>query len=192
MYISTPLNSCPYKSSATCAWSMARVAEKTCLNICANSKGADQPASPRRLISAFVVRCSSFFSTKKRLTNLNGEQNDTWNLLVSHRFCHFRAIQPFDLNWCDCLNKLSHTSSPICKRVHSKMKEFALSAVSALIYIVSHVFRSCSSICSYFAHPLAHLSLSLCLRVSLQNDTHKKWCVIKEYLWSRCPRFLSG
>ena len=100
VYISTPLKSCPYKSSATCAWSMARVAEKTRLNICANNKGADQPAHPRRLISAFVVRCSSFsFSTKKRLTNLNGEQNDTWNLLVSHRICHFRAIQPFDLLW---------------------------------------------------------------------------------------------
>ena len=36
------------------------------------------------------------FSTKKRLTNLNGEQNDTWNLLVSHRICHFRAVQSFD------------------------------------------------------------------------------------------------
>ena len=97
VYISTPLKSCPYKSSATCAWSMARVAEKNHLNICANNKGADQPARPRRLISAFVVRCSSFFfSTKKCLTYLNGEQNDTWNLLVSHRICHFRAIQPFD------------------------------------------------------------------------------------------------
>ena len=54
----------------------------------------------RRLISAFVIRYSSFyFSTKKRLTNLNGEQNDTGNLLVSHRICHFRAIQPFDLLW---------------------------------------------------------------------------------------------
>ena len=96
VYISTPLKSCPYKSSATnCAWSMARVAEKTRLNICANNKGADQ--RPRRLISAFVVRYSSFFSTKKRLTNLNGEQNDTGNLLVSHRICHFRAIHPFDL-----------------------------------------------------------------------------------------------
>ena len=61
VYISTPLKICPYKSSATCAWSMARVAEKTHLNICANNKGADQPARPRRLISAFVVRCSSFF-----------------------------------------------------------------------------------------------------------------------------------
>ena len=39
----------------------ARVAEKTRLNICANNKGADQPARPRRLISAFVVRYSSFF-----------------------------------------------------------------------------------------------------------------------------------
>ena len=79
---------------------MARVAEKTRLNICANNKGADQPARPRRLISAFVVRCSSFFfSTKKRLTNLNREQNDTWNLLVSHRICHFRAIQPFDYKY---------------------------------------------------------------------------------------------
>ena len=98
VYISTPLKRCPYKSSATCAWSMARVAERTRLNICANNKGADQPAHParpRRLISAFVVRCSSFFSTKKRLTYLNGEQNDTLNLLVSHRICHFRALQPF-------------------------------------------------------------------------------------------------
>ena len=78
---------------------MARIAEKTRLNICAK---ADQPARPRRLISAFVIRYSSFFSTKKRLTNLNGEQNDTGNLLVFHRICHFRAIQPFDLegNWC--------------------------------------------------------------------------------------------
>ena len=33
VYISTPLKSCPYKSSATCAWFMARVAEKTHLNI---------------------------------------------------------------------------------------------------------------------------------------------------------------
>ena len=61
VYINTPLKSCLYKSKATCAWSMARVAEKTRLNICANNKGADQPARPRRLISAFVVRCSSFF-----------------------------------------------------------------------------------------------------------------------------------
>ena len=76
---------------------MARVAEKTRLNICANNKGADQPAYPRRLISAFVVPCSSFFFfMKKRLTNLNEEQNDTWTLLISHIICHFRAIQPFD------------------------------------------------------------------------------------------------
>ena len=101
VYISTPMKSCSYKSSATCASSMARVAERTRLNICANNKGADQPAHPRRLISSFVVRCSlCFFSTKKRLTNLNGEQNDTWNLLVYHRICHFRAIQPFDFDLC--------------------------------------------------------------------------------------------
>ena len=37
------------------------VAEKTRLNTCANNKGADQPAHLRRLISAFVVRYSSFF-----------------------------------------------------------------------------------------------------------------------------------
>ena len=60
VYISTPLKSCPYKSSATYAWSMTRVAEKTRLNISANNKGADQPVRPRRLISAFVVLYSSF------------------------------------------------------------------------------------------------------------------------------------
>ena len=31
--------------------------EKTCLMSYANNKGADQPAHPRSLISAFVVRC---------------------------------------------------------------------------------------------------------------------------------------
>ena len=31
--------------------------EKTCLMSYANSKGADQPAHPHSLISAFVVRC---------------------------------------------------------------------------------------------------------------------------------------
>ena len=31
--------------------------EKTCLIPYANNKGADQPAHPRSLISAFVVRC---------------------------------------------------------------------------------------------------------------------------------------
>ena len=31
--------------------------EKTCLTSYANNKGADQPAHPRSLISAFVVRC---------------------------------------------------------------------------------------------------------------------------------------
>ena len=97
VYISTPLKSCPYKSSATCAWSMARVAEKTHLNICENNKGTDQSVHLRRLISAFVVRYSLFFSKKTCLTNLNGKQKDTGNLLVFHRICHFRAIQPFDL-----------------------------------------------------------------------------------------------
>ena len=31
--------------------------KKTCLMSYANNKGADQPAHPRNLISAFVVRC---------------------------------------------------------------------------------------------------------------------------------------
>ena len=30
--------------------------EKTCVRGCANNKGADQPAHPRSLISAFVIR----------------------------------------------------------------------------------------------------------------------------------------
>ena len=47
---------------------MARVAEKTRLNICANKKRADQPARPRRLISAFVVRCSSFFFRRRSVS----------------------------------------------------------------------------------------------------------------------------
>ena len=68
--ISMPLKSCPYKSSATCAWSMARVAEKkpALINICANNKGADQPAHPPRLISAFVACCCPFFFRRRSIS----------------------------------------------------------------------------------------------------------------------------
>ena len=76
-----------------------RVAEKTRLNICGNNKGADQPAWMRRLIRACVVRCSSFFDEEVS-HKLKWRQNDTWNLLVSHRICHFRATQPFDFSCC--------------------------------------------------------------------------------------------
>ena len=64
-----PMFQCVYIStSAACSWSMARVAEKTRLNICANNKDANQPARSRRLISAFVVRCSSFFFQRRSVS----------------------------------------------------------------------------------------------------------------------------
>ena len=40
--------------------------EKTCLRRFANNKGADQPAHPRSLISAFVIHCLE--STISKLT----------------------------------------------------------------------------------------------------------------------------
>ena len=38
--------------------------DKTCLRGFANNKGADQPAHPRRLISAFVIRLLESFISK--------------------------------------------------------------------------------------------------------------------------------
>ena len=97
VYISTPLKSCPYKSSATCAWSMARVAEKPALIYVWTTKAQISLRICTGWSAPLLFAIARFFfSTKKRLTNLNGEQNDTGNLLVSHRICHFRAIQPFD------------------------------------------------------------------------------------------------
>ena len=96
VYISTPLKSCPYKSSATCAWSMARVAEKTRLNIVRTTKVQISLSGRAGWSAPLLFAIVRFSSMKKRFTNLNGEQNDTWNLLVSHWICHFRAIQPFD------------------------------------------------------------------------------------------------
>ena len=93
VYISTPLKSCPYKSSATC---------------------------PRRLISTFVVRCSSFFfffffSTKKPLTNLNGEQNDTWNVFVSRLaprpWCHVLSL--LTISWFKFMYDILYSQSLI-------------------------------------------------------------------------------
>ena len=96
MYIRTPLKSCPYRSSATCAWSMARVAEKPALIYKQTTKTQISLRIRAGWSAPLMFAIALFFSTKKRLANLNGEQNDTGNLLVSHRICHFRAIQPFD------------------------------------------------------------------------------------------------
>ena len=93
VYINTLLKSYPYKV-VRLVLDLWWVAEKTRLNTCANNKGADQPEHLRRLISAFVVRCSSFLFEEEASRKL--KWIDTWNLLVSHRICHFRAIQPFD------------------------------------------------------------------------------------------------
>ena len=52
---------CKTLVSLKCCWRLIYLYEpgheKTCLMPYANNKGADQPAHPRSLISAFVVRC---------------------------------------------------------------------------------------------------------------------------------------
>ena len=45
--------------------------EKTCLMLYANNKGADQPAHPRRLISAFFIRCLDSVMSLVCLTNIS-------------------------------------------------------------------------------------------------------------------------
>ena len=63
--------------------------EKTCLRVYANSKGADQPARPRSLISAFVVRVlesvlglafsetskTGFVASRPNYNSITGEPN---------------------------------------------------------------------------------------------------------------------
>ena len=48
---------CLYKKSLQLVKQSEPGHEKMCLMSYANNKGADQPAHPRSLISAFVVRC---------------------------------------------------------------------------------------------------------------------------------------
>ena len=45
--------------------------EKMCLMSYANNKGADQPAHPRSLISAFVVRCLDSMITLDSITEIS-------------------------------------------------------------------------------------------------------------------------
>ena len=46
--------------------------EKTCLMSYANNKGTDQPAHPRSLISAFVVRCLDSVMSLVSVTEISG------------------------------------------------------------------------------------------------------------------------
>ena len=46
--------------------------EKTCLMSYANNKGADQPARPRSLISAFVVRCLDSIIALDPISEISG------------------------------------------------------------------------------------------------------------------------
>ena len=50
--------------------------EKTCIMSYANNKGADQPAHPRSLISAFVVRCLDSVMSLVSVTKI-------WSLLIA-------------------------------------------------------------------------------------------------------------
>ena len=45
--------------------------EKTCLRRFANNKGADQPAQPRNLISAFIIRCLESAISKLAMSEIS-------------------------------------------------------------------------------------------------------------------------
>ena len=73
-----------------------------CLMSYANNKGADQPAHPHSLISAFVVRCLD--SIISRLYSLNfktvAEQASlslTWSETPEDKFCHGVAQLDFGM-----------------------------------------------------------------------------------------------
>ena len=75
--------------------------EKTCLMSYANNKGADQPAHPRSLISAFVVRCLDSVMSLVSVTKISSlmlasvtEQAGlslTWSETPKDTFCHDEA-----------------------------------------------------------------------------------------------------
>ena len=75
--------------------------EKMCHTSYANNKGADQPAHPRSLISAFVVRCLDSVMSLVSVTKISSfmlasvaEQASlslTWSETPENVFCHDEA-----------------------------------------------------------------------------------------------------
>ena len=75
--------------------------EKTCLMSYANNKGADQPAHPHSLISAFVVRCLDSVMSPVSVTKISSpmlasvaEQANlslAWSETPKDTFCHVVA-----------------------------------------------------------------------------------------------------
>ena len=93
VYISMPLKSCPYKSSATCLIYGESLRKPALIYV--RTTMAQISLRVRAGWSApLLFAIARYFFDEE--ASRNGEQNDTWNLLVSHRICHFRAIQPFD------------------------------------------------------------------------------------------------
>ena len=101
--------------------------EKTCLMSYANNKGADQPAHPRSLISAFVVRCLDSVISLVSLTKISSfmlasvlEQTSlslTWSEAPEDTCSHDEAVRfilvhvrahyrPFQTNMISTVKKL--------------------------------------------------------------------------------------
>ena len=97
VHISTPLKSCPYKVVQLVLDLWQESLRKFTLIYVRKTKAQISLRVRAGWSGPLLFAVARFFFSKKRLTKLNGEQNDTWNLLVSHRISHFRAIQPFDI-----------------------------------------------------------------------------------------------
>ena len=79
--------------------------EKTCIMSYANNKGADQPAHPRSLISAYVVRCLDSVMSLGSVTKISSlmlasvaEQASlslTWSETPEDTFSHDEALNMF-------------------------------------------------------------------------------------------------
>ena len=82
--------------------------EKMCLMSYENNKGADQPAHPRSLVSAFVARCLDSIISLDSIANISrlqlasvAEQASlslTWWETPEDTFCHVVALLYFTCN----------------------------------------------------------------------------------------------
>ena len=80
---------------------LSQIHEKTCLMSYANNKGADQPAHPRSLISAFVVRCLDSIISIVCVTKISSLMLASVNLSLTWSETPEDTVSHVAAHWCN-------------------------------------------------------------------------------------------
>ena len=139
------------------------VAEKTALIYVRTTKAQTSLRIPAGWSAPLLFAIAHFFFDKE-VSHKFKWQNDIWNLIVSHRSCHFRAIQPFDFFFVWSFLKVSTTCLQTAKAL-------------AILRLCAWAFAGCLvCLCDKYPFLMCWLSYVLIVFFFLHENIQYSYC----------------